>query len=123
MALNGSDKEEILDAVAEQIADLIENTKNLNLDAARSDKYFDSLVDVKQRISVLETKVEKKMQDLEIIVNSFQNQSNDRLNSVTGEKQKEHAQMADQITKLRTGLIKLSNEIKEIKIQLALKKM
>jgi len=123
MALNDADKEEILDAVAEQIADLIESSKNLNADASRSDKYFDSLVDVKQRISGLETKVDKKLQDLEIIVSSYQNQFNDKLGSMSGDKQKEHAQMADQLAKLRTALIRLSNEIKEIKVQLALKKI
>lgn len=121
MALNEADKEEILDAVAEQIAELVQSTKSLNPDNA--DRYFDSIADVKQRISVLETKVEKKMQDLEIIVNSFGNQFSDKLNVSTSDKQKEYEQMMDQIAKMRTGLIKLSNEMKEIKVQLALKKM
>ena len=122
-------KDEILDAVAEQIADLIAdliaNSKSKSLDITSSisyGKYSDNMIEIKQRISALETKIDKKLADFEIILNSLERQLNEKYHSVSSEGEKEYFKLIDQIAALRAGVIRLSNEIKEIKIQLALRK-
>jgi hypothetical protein len=129
MALKESEKEEILDAVAEEIADIISNmssSKNMKDSGTTNSivygRYSDSMIDMKQRISALETKIDKKLVDFEIILNSVEKQLNEKFHSISNEEEKEYFKLVDQIAALRVGVIRLSNEIKEIKIQLALRK-
>jgi len=128
--LSWSEKDEILDAVADQIAEVIAESKQLSIksreERVRStdmEKYLDDIIETKQRISALETKLEKKLQDSEIIMNSLEKQMSEKYHSVSSEGEKEYFKLVDQIAVLRAGIIRLSNEIKEIKIQLALRKM
>jgi len=125
MTLSESEKDEILDAVADQIADLAVSLKNQtgteNI-TFRPNSNSENLIEIRHKISSLETKVEKKLQDYEIITNSIENQLNEKFNSLAAEKDKENSQIAEKIDKLRTAIIKLSNEIKEIKVQLAMLK-
>jgi hypothetical protein len=130
MALKESEKEEILDAVAEEIADIISNmssSKNMKDSGTTNSivygRYSDSMIDMKQRISALETKIDKKLVDFEIILNSVEKQLNEKFHSISNEEEKEYFKLVDQIAALRVGVIRLSNEIKEIKIQLALRKV
>lgn len=130
MALKESEKEEILDAVAEEIADIISNmssSKNMKDSGTTNSivygRYSDSMIDMKQRISALETKIDKKLVDFEIILNSVEKQLNEKFHSISNEEEKEYFKLVDQIAALRAGVIRLSNEIKEIKIQLALRKV
>ena len=133
MTLRESEKEEILDAVAEEIADIISNMSSMSSSKNMKDsgtsnsivygRYSDSVIDMKQRISALETKIDKKLVDFEIILNSVERQLNEKFHSITNEEEKEYFKLVDQIAALRAGVIRLSNEIKEIKIQLALRKV
>jgi len=133
MTLRESEKEEILDAVAEEIADIISNMSSMSSSKNMKDsgtsnsivygRYSDSVIDMKQRISALETKIDKKLVDFEIILNSVERQLNEKFHSIANEEEKEYFKLVDQIAALRAGVIRLSNEIKEIKIQLALRKV
>jgi len=126
MVLKESEKEEILDAVAEQIADLIADFKTgkaeVDSTVPYSDKYLDNMIEMKQRISAIETKMEKRLEDFEIIANNLEKQMSENYHAVTSENEKEYFKLVDQIANLRAAVIRLSNEIKEIKVQLALRK-
>ncbi|HLC39885.1 MAG TPA: hypothetical protein VJJ76_03315 [archaeon] len=128
MTLKQSEKdeliEELLDAVAEQVSDLLASSSSVKIRGINSytDKYLDNIIEIKQRISALETKTEKRLEDFEIIVNDLEKQLNEKFHSVHNESEQEYFRLTDQIANLRAAAIKLSNEIKEIKIQLALRR-
>jgi len=125
MGMSESEKDEMLDAVAEQIADLMASFKNQSggenivLGPARN---AGSIVEVKQRMSEFESRIEKKLDDYEIVANSVQHQLEQKFETLSAQNKKENMESIDKIDKLRTAIIKLSNEIKELKVQLALKK-
>jgi len=134
MAVRQSEKEEeVLDEIADRIADMIVNSKKFagisgivekekeSADVG-SDKYLDNIIELKHRISVLESKTDRKIQDFEIIINDLERQLDEKYNSVSKENEGEYFRIIDQLAKLRAAVIRLSNEIKEIKVQMALKK-
>src|SRR3989304_7116496 len=113
--LNHADKEEILDAVAEEIAELVADMKSgpqsgKDADGFASEKYLDNVIELKQRISVLETKMQKKLEDFEIIASSLERQLDEKYKSVSSEGEKEYFKLVDQIAALRAAVIRLSNE-------------
>ncbi|MEM5801832.1 MAG: hypothetical protein QXQ18_00370 [Candidatus Aenigmatarchaeota archaeon] len=117
--------ENLLDKLADEIAELATNSekiervmKILEEQDAIEKRNSNDIINLKEKISILEGKLNKFLEDFKISVVEAEREITERHEKILNDMDKQIVRLQSQIEDLRTAIIRISNEVKNLKERL-----